>query len=254
VADFWAWFQGEMPGLLTELGQGVETDMNNVLVRGESAGKIVVLIAETGKFNILLGGYLAIQSVMLHPEIRFKAVIAAYPVLAVASPFFAEDFGKDKLIMGRPAPPTSILKDFLASIKPGEYVTEDAKLTRSKLMIGIINQGRYFEFLSRETKSKEEEMLLQPIKNIDRLQKYPGKVPFFWLYHGTEDSGVPVEGTAEFERRYRELLPQGKAKFTYELGEHGFDRSLSADEGWMKEGLNDVKNYWGKTRNVKGYL
>jgi hypothetical protein len=59
-----------------------------------------------------------------------------------------------------------------------------------------------------------------------------------------------IKGTKDFEKRYREILPQGNARFMYEPGDHGFDRTASVDEVWMKEGLDAVNRYWGIGKTV----
>jgi len=173
---------------------------------------------------------------------HFKAVIAAYPILDVTSPFFSKPFDYDKKIMGRPSPSPSLLKDFLALMKPEDVVTADESLSRAPLMLVIINEGRYFESLSRDARSEAEVARIQPIRNIERLET--NKIPFLFVYHGKNDTGVPVEGTRIFEKTLRALHPQTNARFVYEEGEHGFDRDASLETEWLKRGLEQVGIYW----------
>lgn len=101
VADFWAWTQRDLPIELARLAPGYAVDLTRLGVVGESAG-----------------GYLSVQSALLHPEVGIKAVIASYPVLDVDSRFFLEAYNKP--ILGTPQQPVSI-----ASIGAGEVVAAD---------------------------------------------------------------------------------------------------------------------------------
>jgi len=173
---------------------------------------------------------------------NFKAVIAAYPIIDVSSPFFSKPYDHDKKILGRPSPPPSFLNSFLASIKPGSVVTSDETLSRSLIMRAIINQGRYFDFLSRNAHSEAEIAQVQPLWNLELLTTKP--IPFLFVYHRRQDDGVPVEGTEAFEKSLRALYPQTNARFSYEEGGHGFDRTASLETKWLKDGLDEVGKYW----------
>jgi acetyl esterase/lipase len=173
---------------------------------------------------------------------NIKAVIAAYPVLDVTSPFFSKPYDQDKMILGQPSPPASLLTEYLTSIKPGTVSTCDETRSKAPIMLTIINQGRYFEILSRDALSEEKIARVQPIRNLERVQTE--KIPFLFVYHGKDDTGVPVEGTHAFEKRLRELHPTIKANFVYEQGEHGFDRDASLETDWLQKGLEEVGKYW----------
>jgi acetyl esterase/lipase len=219
VADFWTWVNTKLPTVLSQLSPGVEADLSSIAVIGESAG-----------------GYLSIQSALLHPELTgIKAIVAAYPVIDVTTPFWTETY--EKVMMGFSQQPASVVSDHLAAIKPGAVVPADPTLSRSPLAFAIVQNGRYLEFLGKDEK-------LQPLKN---LEKFKGDLPFLFAYHGRQDSAVPVEGTEKWEALLKKVRPDGKWRVAYEDGEHGFDGTAALDTPWLKNGLKEVEKYWPGT-------
>ena len=225
VADFYVWLQKDFPTGMANTNTGIEPDLENIVVRGESAG-----------------GYLAIQSGLLHPEMRFKAIIAQYPVLDVLSPFFSEKFDYDKKINGIPSPDARILHDHLAHNI--DIVTGDESLARAPVMLALINEGLYFDYLSRGANSEEARIRVQPLRCLEPARTE--QIPFMFVYHGRQDTGVPVEGTELFEKRLKELHPDAAARFVCQDGPHGFDSTATLSDVWLMEGLADVERYWPK--------
>lgn len=218
VADFWTWTREALPGLLAELAPGIETDLSDVAVMGESAG-----------------GYLAIQSALLHPEIKLRAVIAAYPVLDVTSPFFTEAYPKTLFDVTPAMLPPSLVDEHIAKIAPGAVVADAAPFPeRNGLAIAIVQTGRYLEMLGGDAR-------LQPFKN---LEAFRGDLPFIFTYHGRQDSAVPAEGTERWEELLRKVRKDGKWKVSYADGEHGLDADATLETPWLKEGLEEVEKYW----------
>lgn len=218
VADFWKWTREVLPGLLAGLAPGTEVDLRDVAVIGESSG-----------------GYLATQSALLHPEVGLKAVIAAYPVLDITSPFFTEVYPKTLLGIAPGQLPEGLVDQHLAKTAPGTVIADATPFPeRRMLAIAIIQTGRYLDILGREAK-------LQAFRN---LETFKGDLPFIFTYHGRQDSAVPVEGTKHWEQWLRKVRTDGKWKVTYEDGEHGLDADATLETRWLREGLEDVEKYW----------
>lgn len=217
VADFWSWAGSSLPVELKKIDSGVEIDLESIAVVGESAG-----------------GYLSIQSALLHPEVGIKAVIAQYPILDVTSDFFSKAY--EKSIFGLPQQPKDIAENHIASMKPGTVLAADPSdpPSRLELALAIVQQGRYLELLG-------EGQRVQPLEN---LKEFKGRLPFLFLCHGNQDSAVPVEGTKVFEKLLKEVRPDAKAKFAYEDGEHGFDGACTLETSWLMEGLKEVQKAW----------
>lgn len=217
VADFWLWMKSSLPSILSE--HGVKVDLNNIAVAGESAG-----------------GYLSMQCALLHPELKLRAVISAYPVLDVTDRFFTEAY--DKPIRGWPQLPQSVVQDHLAAMRPGQIVPGDYKepLERLPLAITTLQHGLYLDFLGSDPK-------LRPIQNLQTLQR-SHYLPFLFVFHGLQDSAVPVEGTKKFEQVLKEVRPDAKTRFVYESGEHSFDKEASLEAPWLKDSLNELERFW----------
>lgn len=217
VKDFWAWTRETLPSALESLAPGVEIDLGSIAVMGESAG-----------------GYLAVQSALLFPRKGFKAVIASYPILDVASRFFTEAY--EKPMIGFPQISSTIIDEHLAAMKPGAVVATDPAdpPARFPLATAAVQYGKYLEWLGSDER-------LQPFKN---LEKFEGELPFMFMFHGREDTAVPVEGMEKWEQLLTKIRKDGKWKVTYQDGEHGFDAVANLETPWLKEGLTEVEKHF----------
>jgi acetyl esterase/lipase len=215
VTDFWSWTRNSLPGELRKLDSGIEIDLERIAVVGESAG-----------------GYLSVQSALLHPEVGIKAIIAQYPILDVTSDFYTKAY--EKPIFGLPQQPEDLVENHIASMKPVMVADPSDPLSRLGLAFAIVQQGRYLELLGQGQR-------VQPLEN---LKAFKGELPFLFVCHGNQDSAVPAEGTKVFEKLLKEMRPDAKAKFAYEDGEHGFDKVCTLETSWLMEGLKEVQKAW----------
>ena len=220
VRDFFSWLT--TPNILNKyLPDGVSADLGNILVTGESAG-----------------GWLALQSALL-PESRkvISAVISRYPMIDMRDRYWTEDY--EKQIFHPPAPqlPQNILRDYLTNLKGNEVVSSGVPPDRVPLVISVMQQGRYPDLMG-------EDSSLYPIEVLDTVTDLPPT----WLFHGTEDKVVPVEGSYKYEKRLREKLPSAKLHVSYRPADHGFDNdpSVTLDTDWVKEGVQFVEQFWPK--------
>lgn len=216
IDDFWKWLRSDFSEYLAEMKAGVEPDFEHVIANGESAG-----------------GYVAILSALSQPAGTIKAVMAAYPVLDINDRHYTEHY--DKAMFGAPMMPASILDDYIKSIKPGDVITSAVPPARMPLALVACQQGKYRELLGSDSKLYPMEVL-----------KVAKQLPFTFIFHGTDDSAVPVEGSVKFAEAAKEKFGAEKIEFFSGPGEHGFDDEATLETPWMKEGLAKVTKAWLK--------
>lgn len=216
VQDVFKWIENDLQGYLKRIGSDITPDLEHVITYGESAG-----------------GYLAIQSGLLRPDL-VKAVIAAYPMTYLDSPWYT--VASVKSPFGVPQLPSGILDDYRASLTPGKIVTGAFPPERMPLCFSILQHGRFPEVLGTDD-------ALYPAKV---LAKFNGneKVPFLFVFHGKEDTAVPVGDTEKFLAAWKEKFGDESAIGKFEAGDHGFDSTATLETPWMKEGLARVTKAW----------
>ncbi|KAK5112007.1 hypothetical protein LTR62_004541 [Meristemomyces frigidus] len=225
LRTFYAWLL-EPGNLASHLPEGVEADMENLLVTGESAG-----------------GWLAWQSA-LHQRSRTAAVIMHYPVIDLRDPHYTAA-GPKQLFPGAPAElPPQILANYLSKLKGGEVVPNDPGTTRSPLVLSIAQQGRMPEFFGTERG-------LYPLEQVAD-GAVTSSLPPMWILHGRDDTAVPVSGT---EKMVEALKGKGVGEkglhVTIEAGDHGFDthapgtgEPASLETRWVEEGVAFIERSW----------
>ena len=197
--------------MLTSVAKNVSVDLDRTLVIGHSAG-----------------GYMGIQSALTQPAGSIKAVIVAYPMIDMASPFGTHPFGRETL-------PVSVIDNHVAAMKPGEVITGRTPPgpERLELAVATVQHHRFPEFLG-------DDESLYPLKVVKKVQTFP---PLF-IYHGTEDTSVTVANTEKFVKEVTRILESGKLVTRLEKGDHGFDIMATLSTPWLKEGLDMVTKYW----------
>ncbi|KAI5201084.1 hypothetical protein AUEXF2481DRAFT_38949 [Aureobasidium subglaciale EXF-2481] len=214
IGDFWSWVKTSLPSEVAKMANGVEIDSNNILVAGESAG-----------------GYLAIQSSLLHPNSGIKAVISQYGMLDNTIPQFTQKGHKN--MAGAPQQPESEVNDYLHDMQKGAVRTNTHPWEMWLFICAVVQAGRYLEFLGNG----------EGVHAIDNLETAKN-VPACWIIHGKEDSLVPIEASNNFVNKLRNTHPETPLRYTIQPGEHGFDNAMSLDETWVKEGCVWLQQYW----------
>jgi acetyl esterase/lipase len=185
---------------------GLEADSESVIAWGGSAG-----------------GTLVIQSGFYQPARFIKAVIAAYPGLAIGAK-------RECPISGAPSVPPHILEDFLKNIKPGKIVTSADPPARLPIGLSLAQQTRTREFYGEDDR-------LYPLKVFEKVDA----VPYMLIIHGEDDTVVPIGGSIEFAEAVRDRFGEEKVDLRIVPGgEHGFDISATLDMPWLKERLSKV--------------
>lgn len=224
VEDFWQWIHKELPSLLQKQPGNITPDLTRIMTAGESAG-----------------GYLSIQLSLSHPD-SIKATTAAYPMVDIDGPYFTQKFPKQ--LMEVPQLPETLVSDHMAKVRAQEallggkkvLVSSDARLERAPLMLAMIQHGSFGEYLD-PTDARQV-----PIKSLERGAHFPKGGVFVW--HGGEDSLVPVEGSQKFAESVTKLYPESQFTLAVRPGEHGFDSDTTIDEEWMSKGLGPLVEAW----------
>jgi hypothetical protein len=148
---------------------------------------------------------------------------------------------------GDPVPEPSVYTAHIASLATNATVSADSSPERLTLMLAIIGLG--FE---RDGIFGEEAELF-PIKRIEGgALGVDKRYPKIFVFHGRQDSLIPMAGTEKFQLVIREkgleADKDGKGKVLIRLvdGEHGFDIApdITPATPWLKEGLDFVGEEW----------
>ena len=240
IDDFWQWFcRDSVEETCIGLHQ-IGLDRDAVLVVGESAGKRDSTVHKT-LADHLTGGYLAMQLALSHPS-EIHALITAYPMLDLRSRFYTECYSKP--IVGVPNMPNKMVDDHLSKwiSSPADkkaYISAADPPNRLDLAFAIIQNGRFLE-------SFGQDRTLFPIERIENLAAIgaPIELPPTFLFHGKQDSAVPVDGSSRFVELLQFKAPDTKICLYCQDGDHGFDADATLDTLWLKEGLGTITKAW----------
>jgi acetyl esterase/lipase len=178
VTDFSTWIRGDLHSVLSKANEGLETDLERVIAWGESAG-----------------GTLAIQLGFYQPAGFIRAVIAAYPGLAIG-------VKRDRHMFGAPLILPHVLEDFLKNLKAGEIVTSADPPARMPIALSLVQHGRTREFYGEDDR-------LYPMKVLEKVDD----VPYVLIIHGENDTAVPVGGSIAFADALRRRFGKEKSGF-----------------------------------------
>ena len=214
VTDFWKWFNNDLGSFLFEANSTKGVDLGQILLVGDSAG-----------------GYLAVQSVFIQPACVIRAIIGMYPMIDIRSDFFQKKY--EKPILGHSPVPSEVVDEHLQSIRPGQIVSTANPPARWELAVSLVQNGRYLEFFGTEPD-------LFPLERLDQVRGMP---PFF-IFHGNEDSAIPVDGSKKFAAALKTAHPETEVKLETQPGNHGFDTMATLETKWLNEGLAFISKHW----------
>ncbi|KAK9449771.1 Alpha/Beta hydrolase protein [Limtongia smithiae] len=213
--DFWTWLREKLPTILESIApSGVTADFSKVVCCGGSAG-----------------GYLSLQFALDHKD-DLSAAIAVYPVTDIRAPHYTQAY--EKIMLGQPMRPASVVEDHLAKMPKDAVVTADVSPERNDLMFAIIHHGRYLELMGPQ----------EPRIFIDDRVKAGDKFPPLLVIHTEADSGVPFQGTKDLLDITKECQPELEVKLLTPPGDHGFDSNMHMDDPELADGLTFITGRW----------
>lgn len=216
LADFWTWIHRNSADYINRINPAIQIDLDRILCSGESAG-----------------GWLAIQSAVTQPYGSIRAFIPSYPLVDLEADWFTKAFTKAPF--GTPMLDPSIVHSHVKSIIPGTVISDAEPPIRMPLAIATLQQGRFSEFVGSDPQ-------LYPMKTIEMIDR----LPFIFIFHGADDSAVPVEGSQKFASRIRQRFSEEVVHIYVGPGEHGFDSTATLETDWLKVGLDKVSHLWLK--------
>ncbi|KAL0934065.1 uncharacterized protein CTRU02_210864 [Colletotrichum truncatum] len=220
IEDHWKWLHKELPSYVQQQTNGrVSIDTSRILTAGDSAG-----------------GYLSLMMGLLHPN-EIRACAAAYPEIDLKATHHTE--GSKGPILGLPKVPFSVAEAHLSKVRDGSLpaiISADPGFERASLMFAFVHDG-----LSKHLFPAEKRHLF-PFEKLDDGARFPRGGVFVW--HGNEDTLVPVEGSIRLKEKVTELDPELEFHLALRPGEHGFDHTTKLDEDWMADGFKNLVKAW----------
>ena len=155
-------------------------------------------------------------------------------MIDMRSPHFTQNYPKTIFGNSNFVPP-AVIDSYVSSMPdPPQPVSSDPEMKRLPIFLSVVQHGRYLEFLGEEPK-------LFPLERIHN-EKFK---PFLFLYHGSDDSLVPAEGSKKFLEELANFQPEVKVTSAFIPGEHGVGKDSDFEtEAWLGDGLKDVKKVW----------
>jgi hypothetical protein len=135
--------------------------------------------------------------------------------------------------------PADLIDRHLAAVRAGAHpaiVTGAVPPARLELAFAVAQHG----FVVNAMRDAPE------LSGIGALELLKAPPPPIWAFHGMADSLVDSAVLSLFATRARELHgKEVRLKETYiPGGEHSVGDDMHAEDGWVKEGLDWLKNYW----------
>ncbi|KAG0650486.1 Non-reducing polyketide synthase [Hyphodiscus hymeniophilus] len=217
IQDFWTWMQNDLTLYLKGIGSDVIPDYEKVLAHGESAG-----------------GYLAIQSALTRPDF-IKAVIAAYPMIFVDSPWYTVPWNPNPQT-GAPLVPKKVLDDHITAMPKDKIFTGVFPPDRMVLVLAALHSGEISGLIGTDD-------ALFPAKLLEKA-KDGQRMPFLFLLHGIEDNLVPCAETKQFLSLRTKKFGENSAVGKFVTGDHGMDVECTLETSWLNEGLIGTTEAW----------
>lgn len=217
IQDFWTWVDRDLASFVRNAASGVEIDLDQLLVSGDSSG-----------------GWHALHSVFELPEGRVKALLLLYPMV--------KKWCKSKDLLrewGRPAPDEEVIDRHLAQVPEGSVASSDRFLEREELADAFsANEHRWDLAFGTDKR-------LHPIEILRERTIFPPAL----ILHGDADKSVKLEDCKDFVREIGEVFGPAARKDVHlvvrEGEEHGFEIELAEkDVPWLAEELQWLEKVW----------
>lgn len=216
--DALEWVRRELAEVMLDEAS-IRVDVDRIMTAGDSAG-----------------GYLSLHIGLRHPH-EIRAVTAAYPLVDAASPHFTGQYTKK--VFNLPEVPKEAVLAHLKKIERREteaIVSSDPFLERGALMFGLVQHGLFGDLFPTHQRG------LFPVLRLKDGARFPRGGVLVW--HGKQDSVVPVEGSLKLQEALKEHDPDLDLRLFIREGEHGFDHAANIDDPWTAEALSGCVTSW----------
>ena len=103
-------------------------------------------------------------------------------------------------------------------------------------MLCMIQQGVYNDYFD------VKKPILFPIERLENGERLPSAGGLIW--HGKEDSAVPVEGSVRFSEAVKKHCSDVNFSLLVRPGDHGFDIDARLNDAWVEEALKPYVTAW----------
>lgn len=196
--------------------------------------------------DIVSGGYLAMQLALSYYK-QVRGLITAYPMLDITDRHYTQPYSKP--IINVTNRPIELLERHLELLRTARakgqnpIVTEADPPDRMELSFCIVQHGRYLDFFG--TKPGRLFPMDRITDNLDADASNQGaELPPMFIFHGAQDSAVPLNGSERFVQALKKHRPRAKVHFEKQPGDHGFDFSATLQTEWLKSGLEMIGQAW----------
>ena len=171
---------------------------------------------------------MALLSGLSQPKGVVKAVISMYPEMN-------EPVGpRSKPVLGMPPFATSVIEDHVKAMVPGKIVTAAMPPARFDITMSIVQNDIKDKYLGDDEN-------IYPLRVLAKATD----MPYSFVVHGNDDTGVLVAGSIEFAEKAKTKFGDGSIDLHVEPGqEHGFDGELPSDTPWLAEKLAKIEELW----------
>jgi hypothetical protein len=164
VRSFWKWVEQDAQQILRQTIPGLELDVSNLLIGGESAG-----------------GYHTAQTALLGmTKLPIKVLFIQYPGIDLES-LFEPTENVETGPSHTPVVPYSVVEEHLAALEPGKICTRAKFGTRMDLHYAMIQAHKFCDISG-------ERAWINPMRSLETAPKLP---PIL-LYHSQEDEAVCI--------------------------------------------------------------
>lgn len=157
VRSFWKWVEQDAQKVLRQSIPGLELDVSNLLVGGESTG-----------------GYLTAQTALLDmTKLPIKVLFIQYPALDLATLLRVPE--------DTPHNPYSLVEEHLAALEPGEICTRAKFGSRMDLHRAMVHAGKFCDISG-------DKAWIDPMTSLEIAPRLPPVL----LCHSQQDEAVCV--------------------------------------------------------------
>lgn len=173
-------------------------------------------------------------------------------MLDLKSDFYTKNYSKP--IMNVTNRPESMIEQHIQHNK--SWISHCETPYRLELAFSIVQNGRFLDFFDPgSNKSDSDSSKLYPMERLENphdadAQDEGANLPEIFIFHGLQDSAVPVESSITFVQKLKDRRRKARLQSHFQDGDHGFDFDATLDTPWLAEGLKPITAAWLGSRSL----